>query len=51
MQDEEVTENYNFVDPSNPAEEMATGSQLIKALNLEVAHKVWYGAFPNIIVL
>ena len=47
MQDEEVTENYNFVDPSNPAEEMATGSQLIKALNLEVAHKSMVWSLPK----
>ncbi len=47
MEDEQVIENYNFVDPSNPAEEMATGSQLINDLGLEVAHKSMVWSLPK----
>ena len=47
LDDEQLIQNYNFTDPSNPAEETATGSQLIKDLDLEVAHKSMVWSIPK----
>ncbi len=35
VEDEELANNYNFTDPTIPAEQVTTGAQLIKDLGLE----------------
>ena len=47
VDDEQLVKNYNFSDPSNRAEEMATGSQLVKDLGVEVAHKSMVWSIPK----
>ena len=47
LEDEQLINNYNFTDPSNPAEEIATGSHLVNDLGLEVAHKSMVWSIPK----
>ena len=47
LEDEELTQNYNFTDASEPSEEYASGGQLIKDLGLEVRHKSMVWSIPK----
>jgi hypothetical protein len=47
LEDEELTQNYNFVDPTTPAEEIATGGQTINNLGLDVRHKSMVWSIPK----
>jgi len=44
---QQLVNNYNFTDPTIPAEQVTTGAQLIKDLDLEVAHKSMVWSIPK----
>ena len=47
VDDEELVQNYNFLDPSIAAEEVASGSQLINNLDVVVGHESMVWSIPK----
>jgi len=47
VDDETLIKNYNFTDPTIPAEEIATGSHYLRSLDLKIGHNSMVWSLPK----